>query len=71
LFHEGPSGYAHIRRHEDELVSSGAVEEPQFFECVSVPGETVYVPDMWWHATLNIGQMVSTTHIEVPVLEKM
>ena len=27
-------------------------------ECVLKPGEVLYIPDWWWHATLNIGETV-------------
>lgn len=28
-------------------------------ECVLGPNEVLYIPDMWWHATLNLGQTVN------------
>eukprot|EP00123_Amoebidium_parasiticum_P015216 comp22839_c1_seq1/m.35955 comp22839_c1_seq1/g.35955 ORF comp22839_c1_seq1/g.35955 comp22839_c1_seq1/m.35955 type:complete len:298 (-) comp22839_c1_seq1:611-1504(-) len=31
-------------------------ELPQ--ECVCGPGEVIYIPDQWWHGTLNIGESV-------------
>lgn len=33
-------------------------EDKRGFECVVNPGETLYIPDWWWHATLNIGETV-------------
>ena len=30
----------------------------QFYECVLNPGEILYFPDKWWHATLNIEHSV-------------
>jgi len=33
---------------------------PEFLqECVLGPNEVLYVPDDWWHATLNVGQTVN------------
>jgi len=31
----------------------------QLQECVLGPNEVLYVPDNWWHATLNVGQTVN------------
>jgi len=28
------------------------------YECVMNPGEVIYFPDMWWHATLNVDTSV-------------
>ena len=30
----------------------------KLFECTIGPGEALYFPDHWWHATLNIGETV-------------
>jgi len=30
-------------------------EKPQF-KCTQLPGEVMYVPEFWWHATINIGE---------------
>ncbi len=29
-------------------------KEIELFECTLKPGEVIYFPDKWWHATLNI-----------------
>mmetsp|Transcript_25684 Transcript_25684/g.32750 ORF Transcript_25684/g.32750 Transcript_25684/m.32750 type:complete len:89 (+) Transcript_25684:574-840(+) len=30
----------------------------KLMECVVQPGQVLYIPDWWWHATLNIGETV-------------
>eukprot|EP00802_Teleaulax_amphioxeia_P026983 Tamp_28188.p1 GENE.Tamp_28188~~Tamp_28188.p1 ORF type:complete len:121 (+),score=5.67 Tamp_28188:324-686(+) len=30
----------------------------KLYECTIGPGEALYFPDHWWHATLNIGDTV-------------
>lgn len=32
--------------------------EPDILDCVVLPGEFLYIPSLWHHATLNIGQTV-------------
>ncbi|XP_059090818.1 jmjC domain-containing protein 8-like [Tigriopus californicus] len=34
------------------------VKEVDFLECTLRPGEAIYFPDKWWHATLNIDSSV-------------
>ena len=34
------------------------VHNEQFYECVLKPGELLYFPDKWWHATLNVEDAV-------------
>lgn len=31
---------------------------PNTFDCTLGPGEVLFIPDLWWHATLNIGETV-------------
>eukprot|EP00744_Colponema_vietnamica_P025346 GILI01037217.1.p1 GENE.GILI01037217.1~~GILI01037217.1.p1 ORF type:complete len:200 (+),score=43.33 GILI01037217.1:371-970(+) len=31
---------------------------PYFYECTVGKGEMLYIPGLWWHSTLNIGQTV-------------
>lgn len=33
-------------------------EEDKPIECTLKPGEILYIPDWWWHATLNLGETV-------------
>ncbi|KAK8747922.1 hypothetical protein OTU49_016232 [Cherax quadricarinatus] len=33
-------------------------DNPNLYECTLQPGEIVYFPDKWWHATLNIDSSV-------------
>ena len=33
-------------------------EQIDIFECTLRPGEVIYFPDKWWHATLNIDTSV-------------
>lgn len=33
-------------------------EEDKPFECTLSPGEVIYFPDRWWHATLNLDSAV-------------
>ena len=33
-------------------------EEVEILECTLAYGDVLYLPDAWWHATLNIGQTV-------------
>ena len=32
------------------------------FECVTGPGEVMFVPSGWWHCVLNIEESVAITH---------
>jgi len=43
------------------LRAERAEEELGMIECVQRPGETIYVPDGWWHCVLNIGFTVAVT----------
>ena len=36
--------------------------EPAIYECTLVPGEVMYVPDSWYHATLDIGHAISVVY---------
>jgi hypothetical protein len=49
------SGYRTLKALEAGL----PLENRTLLECVQVPGETIYLPSMWWHTTLNIAQSVS------------
>ena len=31
----------------------------EYHQCVQRPGEMMYVPDTWWHGTLNIGEVMA------------
>jgi Tfp pilus assembly protein PilF len=42
---------------EDPLLS-GLPEAERPLVCVQHPGETVYLPALWWHATANLGDAV-------------
>nr|XP_045599899.1 jmjC domain-containing protein 8-like isoform X2 [Procambarus clarkii] len=33
-------------------------DDPNLYECTLLPGEIIYFPDKWWHATLNIDSSV-------------
>ena len=33
-------------------------EHEKPLECVLEPGDIIYFPDMWWHATLNVDTAV-------------
>jgi hypothetical protein len=35
-----------------------ASSESGLLQCTLLPGEILYLPGMWWHATLNLGQTV-------------
>lgn len=39
-------------------VYPGLPEDKKPVECVLRPGEIIYLPSHWWHATLNIGDTV-------------
>ena len=42
---------------------------PRFLECVQMPGDVVYVPKSWGHATLNLAPSVGVAVEFVPTLE--
>eukprot|EP00388_Colpodella_angusta_P017406 GDKJ01043014.1.p1 GENE.GDKJ01043014.1~~GDKJ01043014.1.p1 ORF type:complete len:290 (-),score=30.52 GDKJ01043014.1:23-892(-) len=43
----------------ERLVSSGKLIPPKDVTvCTAKPGDMVFIPDQWWHATLNIGETV-------------
>ncbi|XP_042208970.1 jmjC domain-containing protein 8-like [Homarus americanus] len=33
-------------------------DDPNLYECTLLPGEIIYFPDKWWHATLNLDSSV-------------
>ena len=37
---------------------SSKVDKNQLYECTLKPGEVIYFPDKWWHATLNLDTSV-------------
>ena len=39
--------------------SSPSFDPSLLQECTLGPNEVLYVPDEWWHATLNVGQTVN------------
>jgi len=43
------------------LKEDGSAEELGMIELVQRPGETIYVPDGWWHCVLNIGFCIAVT----------
>ena len=34
------------------------IDRTALMDCTLTPGEVLFVPDQWWHSTLNIGQTV-------------
>lgn len=43
------------------LAGSGRARELGMVECIQRPGDTIYVPQGWWHAVLNLDFTVAVT----------
>jgi hypothetical protein len=41
-----------------ERVKMPSIVEKELLECTLMEGEILYLPSMWWHSTLNLGQTV-------------
>ena len=42
-----------------EADDGGAPLPPGYHDCAQRPGEVLYLPPRWWHATMNVGDTVS------------
>jgi hypothetical protein len=40
------------------LADGGLAASPDLWDCTIEPGELIFIPDNWWHATLNEGEAV-------------
>ena len=59
-FTTGASTVAWFRRTWLRAMGGGSGAVPTGYDdCVQRPGEVLYLPDRWWHATLNVGDTVS------------
>ena len=45
--------YVYTSLAEDESKSSSPPSQ-KYYECTLHPGDLIYFPDMWWHATINL-----------------
>eukprot|EP00295_Goniomonas_pacifica_P018142 CAMPEP_0175858250 /NCGR_PEP_ID=MMETSP0107_2-20121207/29555_1 /TAXON_ID=195067 ORGANISM="Goniomonas pacifica, Strain CCMP1869" /NCGR_SAMPLE_ID=MMETSP0107_2 /ASSEMBLY_ACC=CAM_ASM_000203 /LENGTH=399 /DNA_ID=CAMNT_0017174657 /DNA_START=11 /DNA_END=1208 /DNA_ORIENTATION=- len=37
----------------------GRASEPEMLQCIQQPGELIYLPEDWWHATHNLGNAMA------------
>jgi len=37
------------------------------FSCTQLPGEIMYMPEYWWHATMNMGETMGSGVQEDPI----
>ena len=37
-------------------------QSPSSIDCTLAPGQVLFIPDAWWHATLNIGDTLFISH---------
>ena len=66
LFDKGPMGYAAMRAEEDAAQAAAGPGKriPELVECVQMPGETFYLPPMWYHSTVNVAQSISVAQFD-------